>query len=78
LVSFLASSNLGVKSELVLTLKKAFKRIEELTQKKVFATNTINTSNPETDLEKEPLTKVGEKIGISLPTLSKAFEPSEE
>ena len=78
MVSFLASSNLGVKSEFVITLKKAFKRIEELTQKKLFVANNINTSNPESDLEKEPLTKVGEKIGISEPNLSEAFEPSEE
>ena len=78
MVSFLASSNLGVKSEFVITLKKAFKRIEELTQKKLFVANNINTSNPETSLEKEPITKVGEKIGISEPNLSEAFEPSEE
>jgi len=78
LVSFLASSNLGVKSEFVITLKKAFKRIEELTQKKLFVANNINTSNPETSLEKETITKVGEKIGISEPNLSEAFEPSEE
>jgi hypothetical protein len=61
LVSFLASSNLGVKSEFVIILKKAFKRIEELTQKKLFVANNINTSNPETSLEKETITKVGEK-----------------
>ena len=78
MVSFLASSNLGVKSEFVITLKKAFKRIEELTQKKLFVANNINTSNPESDLEKETITKVGEKIGISEPNLSEAFEPSEE
>ena len=78
MVSFLASSNLGVKSEFVITLKKAFKRIEELTQKKLFVANNINTSNPETSLEKETITKVGEKIGISEPNLSEAFEPSEE
>jgi len=78
LVSFLASSNLGVKSELVIILKKAFKRIEEITQKKVFRGETVQTSNSEKDLTKESLRKVGEKIGISKPTLSKAFEPSEE
>jgi len=71
-------ANLGVKSELAIIVARAFKRIEEITQKKVFATNTINTSNPESSLEKEPLTKVGEKIGISEPTLSKAFESREE
>jgi len=78
LVSFLASSNLGVNSEFVLTLKKAFKRIEELTQKKVFRGETVQTSNSETDLTKESLRKVGEKVGISKPTLSKAFESREE
>jgi len=72
------TTNLGVKSEFVIILKKAFKRIEELTQKKVFPGKTINTSNPETDLAKESLRKVAEKVGISQPTLSKAFEPSEE
>jgi len=78
LVSFLASSNLGVKSEFVLTLKKAFKRIEEITQKKLFVANNINTSNPESSLEKESLGKISKEVGISLPTLSEAFEPSEE
>ena len=52
--------------------------IEELTQKKVFPRETVQTSSSEKDLTKESLRKVGEKIGISLPTLSKAFEPSEE
>jgi len=52
--------------------------IEELTQKKLFVANNINTSNSETDLTKESLRKVAEKIGISEPTLSKAFESREE
>ena len=68
----------AVNSEFVLILKKAFKMIEELTQKKLFVANNINTSNSETDLTKESLRKVAEKIGISEPTLSKAFESREE
>jgi len=78
LVSFLASSNLGVKSEFVITLKKAFKRIEELTQKKLFVANNINTSNSETSLEKETITKVAERVGISQPTLTKAMKVVEK
>jgi len=67
-----------VKSELAIIVAKAFKMIEELTQKKVFPGNTINTSNPETDLEKEPLTKIAEKVGISRPTLTKAKQVVEK
>jgi len=52
--------------------------IEELRSSRVFRGETVQTSNPETDLTKESLRKVAEKIGISEPTLSKAFEPSEE
>jgi len=44
--------------------------IEELTQKKVFPGKTINTSNPESDLEKEPLSKISKEVGISQPTLT--------
>ena len=52
--------------------------IEELTQKQVIRGESVQTSNTETDLTKESLRKVAEKIGISQPTLSKAFESSEE
>ena len=52
--------------------------IEEITQKKVIPRESVQTSNSDTDLEKEPLTKVAEKVGVSLPTLSKAFESSEK
>ena len=44
--------------------------IEELTQKKVFPGNTINTSNPEKDLTKESLGKISKEVGISKPTLT--------
>jgi len=44
--------------------------IEELTQKKVFAANTINTSNSETSLETESLGKISKEVGISKPTLT--------
>ena len=67
-----------VKSELALIVAKALQRVEELTQKKVFTGKTINTSNSETDLKKEPLIKVAEKVGISLPTLSKAKQVVEK
>ena len=63
-----------VNSELALIVAEAFKRIEELTQKKAFVANAINTSNSETDLEKETITKVAEQVGISLPALSEVFE----
>ena len=59
-----------VKSELAIIVAKAFKMIEEITQKKVFPGNTINTSNPETDLVKEPLTKISKEVSISKPTLT--------
>ena len=52
--------------------------IEELTKKKAFPGNAINTSNPEFDLEKETITKVAEKVGISRPTLSKALKVVEK
>jgi len=67
-----------VKSELALIVAKALQRVEELTQKKVFTGKTINTSNSETDLKKEPLTKIAEKVGVSLPTLSKAKQVVEK
>ena len=67
-----------VKSELALIVAKALQRVEELTQKKVFPGKTINTSNSETDLKKEPLTKLAEKVGVSLPTLSKAKQVVEK
>jgi ParB-like chromosome segregation protein Spo0J len=67
-----------VKSELAIIVAEAFKKIEELTQKQVFVAKTINTSNSETDLEKEPLIKVAERVGISLPTLSKAKQVVEK
>ena len=35
---------------------------------------SVQTSNTETDLTKESLRKVAEKIGISEPTLSKASQ----
>jgi len=60
----------AVNSEFVIILKKAFKRIEEITQKKVFPGKTINTSNTETSLEKESLGKIAERVGISKPTLT--------
>ena len=40
--------------------------------------NNINTSNPETSLEKEPLTKIAERVGISQPTLTKAMKVVEK
>jgi len=63
-----------VKSELAIIVAKAFKMIEELTQKQVIRGESVQTSNPEKDLEKESLRKVAEKIGISEPTLSKASQ----
>jgi len=67
-----------VKSELALIVAQAFKKIEELTQKKAFVANAINTSNSEKDLEKETITKVAEQVGISRPTLSKAKQVVEK
>jgi len=67
-----------VKSELALIVAGAFKKIEELTQKKLFVANNINTSNTSKDLEKETITKVAEKVGISQPTLSKALKVVEK
>jgi len=67
-----------VKSELAIIVARAFKMIEEITQKKVFPGKTINTSNPEKDLTKEPLIKVAERVGVSLPTLSKAKQVVEK
>jgi len=67
-----------VKSELALIVAKALQRVEELTQKQVFTGKTINTSNSETDLTKEPLIKVAERVGVSLPTLSKAKQVVEK
>jgi len=67
-----------VRSELAIIVAKAFKMIEELTKKKAFPGNAINTSNPEFDLEKETITKVAEKVGISRPTLSKALKVVEK
>jgi len=67
-----------VKSELALIVAQAFKKIEELTQKKAFVANAINTSNSEKDLEKETITKVAEQVGISRPTLSKALKVVEK
>jgi len=67
-----------VKSELALIVAQAFKKIEELTQKKAFVANAINTSNSEKDLEKETITKVAEQVGISRPTLSKAMKVVEK
>jgi len=63
-----------VNSELALIVAGALKRIEELTQKKAFVANAINTSNSETDLEKESITKLAERVGVSLPALSEVFE----
>jgi len=67
-----------VKSELAIIVAGAFKKIEELTQKKLFVANNINTSNSEKDLEKETITKVAERVGISQPTLSKALKVVEK
>ena len=63
-----------VKSELAIIVAKAFKMIEEITQKKVFRGETVQTSNPESSLEKESLGKIAERVGISKPTLSKASQ----
>ena len=63
-----------VKSELAIIVARAFKRIEELTQKQVFRGETVQTSNPESSLEKESLGKIAERVGISKPTLSKASQ----
>ena len=67
-----------VKSELAIIVARALEKVEELTQKKVFPGKTINTSNTSKDLEKEPLIKVAEKVGVSLPTLSKAKQVVEK
>jgi ParB-like chromosome segregation protein Spo0J len=67
-----------VKSELALIVAEAFKKIEELTQKKVFRGETVQTSNSETDLGKESLGKIAERVGISKPTLSKALKVVEK
>jgi len=67
-----------VKSELALIVAEAFKKIEEIRSSKAFPGNAINTSNSETDLEKESITKVAEKVGISRPTLSKALKVVEK
>jgi len=67
-----------VKSELALIVAEAFKKIEEISSSKAFPGNAINTSNSETDLEKESITKVAEKVGISRPTLSKALKVVEK
>ena len=60
----------AVNSEFVLTLKKAFKRIEELRSKTIIPREYSTTSNPETDLEKETLGKISKEVGISKPTLT--------
>ena len=52
--------------------------IEEITSSRAFPRETVQTSNSESDLEKEPLGKISKEVGISQPTLSEAFEPSEE
>jgi ParB-like chromosome segregation protein Spo0J len=67
-----------VKSELAVIVAKALERIEELTQKKLFVANNINTSSASKDLEKETITKVAERVGISQPTLSKALKVVEK
>ena len=67
-----------VKSELALIVAQAFKKIEELTQKKLFPGNNIDTSNTSKDLEKETITKMAERVGISQPTLTKAMKVVEK
>ena len=67
-----------VKSELALIVAGAFKKIEELTQKKLFPGNNIDTSNTSKDLEKETITKMAERVGISQPTLTKAMKVVEK
>jgi len=67
-----------VKSELALIVAQAFKKIEELTQKKLFPGNNIDTSNTSKDLEKETITKLAERVGISQPTLTKALKVVEK
>ena len=63
-----------VKSELALIVAEAFKKIEELRSSGVFPRETVHTSNSDTDLTKESLIKVGERVGVSLPALSEVFE----
>jgi len=63
-----------VKSELAIIVAKAFKMIEELTQKKVIRGESGNTTNLGFNKESDSLRKVAEKIGISEPTLSKASQ----
>jgi len=67
-----------VKSELAVIVARALEKVEELTQKKVFVANTINTSNSEKDLETESLGKIAERVGISRPTLTKAKQVVEK
>ena len=67
-----------VKSELALIVAEAFKKIEELTQKKVFRGETVQTPNSESDLAKESLGKISKEVGISKPTLSKALKVVEK
>jgi ParB-like chromosome segregation protein Spo0J len=67
-----------VKSELALIVAGAFKKIEELTQKKVFRGETVQTPNSESDLAKESLGKISKEVGISKPTLSKALKVVEK
>ncbi|PSN85658.1 hypothetical protein B9Q03_12170, partial [Candidatus Marsarchaeota G2 archaeon OSP_D] len=67
-----------VRSELAIIVAKAFKMIEELTQKKVIPRESGNTTNLGFNKESDSLRKVAEKVGISEPTLSKALKVVEK
>jgi len=67
-----------VKSELAIIVAKAFKMIEELRSSRAFPRETVQTSNSETDLTKESLGKIAERVGISKPTLTKAMKVVEK
>ncbi|PSN87686.1 hypothetical protein B9Q03_10190, partial [Candidatus Marsarchaeota G2 archaeon OSP_D] len=67
-----------VRSELAIIVAKAFKMIEELTQKKVIPRESGNTTNLGFNKESDSLRKVAERVGISEPTLSKALKVVEK
>jgi len=67
-----------VKSELAIIVARAFKMIEELRSSRAFPRETEQTSNSESNLEKESLGKIAERVGISKPTLSKAMKVVEK
>jgi len=67
-----------VKSELALIVAGAFKKIEEIRSKTIIPREYSTTSNTSKDLEKETITKIAERVGISQPTLTKALKVVEK